>query len=362
MSLIKPFKGSYPQSQSFGNKLYITDPKSSLNIKGKEDFYARYNLIGHNGTDYSLPIGTQLIASIKGIVKEVYFEPKGYGWYVLIEDEDKTQGVLTAHMSRVDVQVGFSVKQGQQIGLSGNTGNSTGPHLHFGYYRLPRDRSNGYNGYINPEPYFLAIGGADMEIKDLNTWGLDDTNIDSKQIVYNAWHDVAILNKYVLSEEYNELLAHDTEMSKQVQDAKNFIEEKFKLLTQIDDMGFKTVEDVRVVRDSYLEMSRAGFASLKDITDTMSAQTEQIKNLTLIINDNAGLLEENTDLKRQVAELSIKTASVNPDSAFNLVASFLQRLVQALKIKRVTATIDIDPTAQPTPNSLELFNNYLQGK
>jgi murein DD-endopeptidase MepM/ murein hydrolase activator NlpD len=99
-----------------------------------------------------MPVGTPLIAAIEGVVVEVDYDEPGYGWYVKIENT--TEGALVAHLSKIDVQVGFVVEMGQQLGLSGNTGNSTGPHVHFGYYRIPRDRSNGFNGYIDPEPYF----------------------------------------------------------------------------------------------------------------------------------------------------------------------------------------------------------------
>jgi LysM repeat protein len=54
----------------------------------------------------------------------------GFGYYVVIRHSDGAQ-TLYAHMSQVDVKVGQSVEQGETIGISGNTGRSTGPHLHF---------------------------------------------------------------------------------------------------------------------------------------------------------------------------------------------------------------------------------------
>ena len=48
--------------------------------------------------------------------------------------------------------------KGQAVVVSNNTGFSTGPHSHWGYFRKPRDRTNGYLGYVDPTPYFDGSG------------------------------------------------------------------------------------------------------------------------------------------------------------------------------------------------------------
>lgn len=135
--MIKPFSGDYGISQVFG-----VNPAD----------YAKFGLKGHNGIDYKCPTGTGILASHDGTVREVANDPTGYGLYVKIENN--IEGSLYAHLKEQKVVVGQVVAQGQQIGISDNTGNSTGPHLHFGYYRMPRDRQNGFSGYIDPQPYF----------------------------------------------------------------------------------------------------------------------------------------------------------------------------------------------------------------
>lgn len=89
-------------------------------------------LHGYNGVDYGLPVGSSLFASAAGtvIVSKNSGWNGGYGNYVVIEHPNKTQTVY-GHMSSVSVSVGQKVTQGQLIGYSGNTGRSTGPHLHF---------------------------------------------------------------------------------------------------------------------------------------------------------------------------------------------------------------------------------------
>lgn len=127
-----PYDGSYTITQRFGE-----NPAS----------YAKFGLKGHNGLDFGIPNGTPILAPFSGVVKEAYFDPNGYGWYVKIENEK--EGTVLAHFMSFNVTIGQQVTEGQLVGLSDNTGNSTGPHLHWGYYTFPRDRANGYNGFID---------------------------------------------------------------------------------------------------------------------------------------------------------------------------------------------------------------------
>lgn len=113
----------------------------------------------HNGVDFSMPTGTELYAPCDGkMVIKYAGERKSYGYYATItfsKDGDNWT-VICAHMkTNSSVQFGFQtnteydIKIGQIIGLSNNTGNSTGPHLHF------EIRKNGK--HLNPMPY-LGFG------------------------------------------------------------------------------------------------------------------------------------------------------------------------------------------------------------
>jgi LysM repeat protein len=86
----------------------------------------------HNAVDLAAPIGTPIVAAASGnvvVAREGGYNG-GYGSYVVISHPNGTQ-TLYAHMSRVSVSVGQQVSQGQNIGAVGNTGRSTGPHVHF---------------------------------------------------------------------------------------------------------------------------------------------------------------------------------------------------------------------------------------
>ncbi len=83
----------------------------------------------HTGIDIDAPEGTTVVAPLAGTVEEVK-EDAAYGKCMLITHEN---GYTTfyAHLQEIKREPGTSVQQGEEIALSGNTGVSTGPHLHF---------------------------------------------------------------------------------------------------------------------------------------------------------------------------------------------------------------------------------------
>ncbi len=83
----------------------------------------------HQGVDWATPVGTAIWASCGGTVTRAGWG-KGYGYCVYIKHPDGRE-TRYGHLSKILVSVGQSVSQGQKIALSGNTGVSTGPHLHF---------------------------------------------------------------------------------------------------------------------------------------------------------------------------------------------------------------------------------------
>ncbi len=83
----------------------------------------------HKGVDFAVPIGTAVMASCGGTVTRAGWG-SGYGYCVYIQHPDG-RSTRYGHLSKVLVKAGQSVSQGQKIALSGNTGVSTGPHLHF---------------------------------------------------------------------------------------------------------------------------------------------------------------------------------------------------------------------------------------
>ncbi|GJJ80925.1 murein DD-endopeptidase MepM [Pasteurella canis] len=99
--------------------------------------YRRHPVTGriapHKGVDFAMPIGTPIIAPADGIVEKVAYQANGAGRYIVIRHGREYQTVYM-HLSRPLVKAGQNVKRGQRIALSGNTGRSTGPHLHYEFH------------------------------------------------------------------------------------------------------------------------------------------------------------------------------------------------------------------------------------
>jgi len=83
----------------------------------------------HMGVDYAAPVGTPVISVADGVVVESSFHG-AYGNMVVIQ-HNANQSTAYAHLSRMNVRKGQTIKQGEAVGAVGSTGLSTGPHLHF---------------------------------------------------------------------------------------------------------------------------------------------------------------------------------------------------------------------------------------
>ena len=95
---------------------------------------------GHSGMDLAVPTGTSVRAALPGTVTVSTYNRGGYGYYVMI-DHGNGLSTLYGHNSQLLARVGQTVEAGDVIALSGSTGRSTGPHLHF-EVRINGERTN----------------------------------------------------------------------------------------------------------------------------------------------------------------------------------------------------------------------------
>ncbi len=137
-SLQPPFQVKADVTQGFGPTIFSAEPPYGG--------YAHF----HTGIDFGLPPGTAVDAAAAGRVVAAGWDSSGFGLRVVI---DHGNGIRTlyGHLESIGVAPGDAVQAGQEIGLSGSTGNSTGPHLHFGVERNGR--------WVDPTPYLQPQGG-----------------------------------------------------------------------------------------------------------------------------------------------------------------------------------------------------------
>ncbi|MGB0525510.1 MAG: M23 family metallopeptidase [Flammeovirgaceae bacterium] len=111
---ISPLKGNVVIHSGFGMRIHPIHRNKTL----------------HRGVDFKAPMGTPIYATADAVVKKLGNMPKGYGKYIMLA-HGETYETLYAHLSEFSVEEGDKVKKGEVIGLSGNSGMSTKPHLHY---------------------------------------------------------------------------------------------------------------------------------------------------------------------------------------------------------------------------------------
>jgi len=128
------WKGDHPITSYYG---WRTNP-----ISGARSF--------HDGVDVSMPVGTELYSPVSGKIRLAKSDSYG-GKYIQVLASDG-KGHWCLHLSEFKVKVGDLVQQGQLIGISGNTGQSTGPHTHFGL----QSNAAVWDSHIDPLPSLQA--------------------------------------------------------------------------------------------------------------------------------------------------------------------------------------------------------------
>lgn len=125
---------------------------------GPNPYYKKYGLIGHNGWDlktryWDTPLGRRYVYAVEdGVITNVQWGKTGYGNYIKLKGQNGEY--IYAHLHSIMVAKNQVVKKGQVIGITNNTGDSSGPHLHFGWRPNNFDYNNGYLGYDDPAKLF----------------------------------------------------------------------------------------------------------------------------------------------------------------------------------------------------------------
>lgn len=139
------FEGNYLISQKYGvNKAYYFKVSGGT-LKN-----------GHEGVDWATPVGVKILAPFNGIIlRDIEASVKNvYGGHIVVWDPVQKCAVWYCHLSSNTVVRGQTVKAGQVLGRTGNTGNTTGPHLHVNFcltdaYANRLNVNNGSLGFLN---------------------------------------------------------------------------------------------------------------------------------------------------------------------------------------------------------------------
>lgn len=154
-------------------------------------YYAQFGFPGHEGVDWGTPSGTPILAPFDGkIVKDIDDAKSGaYGIYVVCWDPIQKCAVWFCHLQNNQVTIDEFVHKGQILGHTGNTGNSTGSHLHVNFVETDAqgNRLNAdlpYRGFLNildPNLVEWKLGESPVTVDDMPTYLrtlLQENNLD----------------------------------------------------------------------------------------------------------------------------------------------------------------------------------------
>lgn len=125
--LVNPYAGAVvPDTKNFDVSSYVHPTEGT--ISSRFGYRPRFRRM-HYGLDIATKTGTPVLAAFDGVVRVCKYE-RGYGYHVVIRHDNGLETIY-GHLSKFKCKPNDRVKAGDEIALSGNTGRSTGPHLHF---------------------------------------------------------------------------------------------------------------------------------------------------------------------------------------------------------------------------------------
>lgn len=141
--------------ESWADPLRGMATRRSQDFGMRPDFYKKYGLAGHEGLDFAAAEGTPIYPVAGGTIKSIGYG-NTYGNQIVQELANGMGTVLYAHLKELpNLKVGQQVDMNTLLGLVGNTGNSSGPHLHLGFKPSdPKMAPEGFGGWADPSKYF----------------------------------------------------------------------------------------------------------------------------------------------------------------------------------------------------------------
>lgn len=299
------FDKEYPITQRYGEN---------------KDYYAQFGLqLGHEGIDYATPNGTPVLSPFDGTILRDSYNDKDYGNFTVVWDPIQKCALWFCHLQDITTSVGDTVKKGQLLGHTNNTGNSTGPHCHVNFVqtddqgnRLNKD--NGNQGFLDLLSY--------AEITSTPT--VDPQTLDDLRIARdNNWNL------------YQAELSKNTELSKKNGDLTNekngYQQDIQTLQRQIQDLGDQVskikAEDITLSKDTIdAQHERDALSSnLQALYTALSAenQEEAITSIKTLQTPHQEVVKQYSSLAKAFEESALyKRAPKKTRTIIDKILSF----------------------------------------
>jgi len=245
-----------------------------------KDYYSKFGLQGHEGLDL-IPTGTDW--SVKALADGVVVKDEdnarsgAYGVNVTIWHPTLNKATQYCHLASNLVSLGQSVKAGDDIGIMGSTGNSTGAHVHLNLFEtdangVRQNKDNGYLGGINPLPFLEES----QPVEEVNQ------NETKKAVQFDRI--TSLLHKIsVIPTDRSEDYLNDDKL---VEGVKN-----------LDAENKRKAEEIENLKDEKAEIQKANISLIREKEIMASAQEQDA------IHDRDAELR-NLDLEKQITELN----------------------------------------------------------
>lgn len=299
-----PFRSKYKITQPFG-----------VNA----DYYKKFGLAGHEGIDL-IPTGTvwEVASLTDGVVVNETDDPRSgaYGIWLTVWSPNLHKAFQYCHLRENYVSAGDKVSAGTKLGIMGNTGNSTGPHLHLNVFEVDGNgvrlnRNNGYNGGIDPLPVLESLPSEPSLEPEQNTISILKSQFEE------------LVRKATITDKVGEVLKKETNESVIVGE----IERLVKLEDQIVEKDRK-ISELQAAHDelhNQLVSVTAKHVALADLHDETQAKlleaTQSADSL------KKAMESQKNDIDNLTTKLAALEKLMKDDSAIGLIVRGFAKLV-----------------------------------
>ncbi len=329
--------------------IFIGDYKRTQGWGSRPDVYAQFGQAGHNGWDFVMPNGTQIVSPCDGECLGSYEQRdsngnlSGFGRYCKVLHEQNGEFFVTvyAHLQSVEVSKGQKIKKFQLIAKSDNNGFSEAPHLHFGVYLSDAQgnkiETNNFGGYHNPGDKTLFEWKIENPAKPY-----EPTVEETLGITPDAKRALDALEKFRVDQKHGNLEGAMNALLGAFKDLENLQKETGEIRKQVDELKSELRD-----RDTFISGQKETVGALQkqqlEMADLLQVSSDyptikgEVQKLIAVEDDNIMLRSQIKTLKdsqgNEVGKLVAEWERKNKDLQKQI--DDLQKENTVLKAKRV---------------------------